>query len=60
MSLMTTWTTSYVPPRRTDRLDQLRPRDPAVRPPWDCLNCSLQNPGARRRCTDCGTRRDQP
>ena len=59
MSLMTTWTTELVPTRRRVP-EQLDRRDPAdgPRPAWDCANCSLLNHGGRKRCSDCGTRRD--
>jgi hypothetical protein len=57
VSLMTTWTTSRVPPLAS--LAEQRERPGRLRPAWDCANCSLLNPGARRRCTDCGTTRDE-
>ncbi len=59
MSLLTTWTTTSVPARPVERDTlpaQRAHRGP--RPAWDCANCSLLNPGARKRCTDCGTTRD--
>lgn len=57
MSLMTTWTTELVPPHR----DLPEPREPlsGPRPAWDCTNCDLLNPGARKRCQECGTSRYQ-
>ena len=57
MSLMTTWTTDLVPPRR----EVLEPREPLAGPrtAWDCANCDLLNPGGRRRCRECGTSRHQ-
>lgn len=56
MSLMTTWTTAHVPhPAPPPERDE---RSAGPRPAWDCANCSLLNPGSRRRCTDCGTTRD--
>lgn len=56
MSLLTTWTTAHVPPRPVTP----EPRRPleGPHPAWDCENCALLNPGSRKRCTDCGTRRD--
>lgn len=57
MSLMTTWTTAHVPPRPVVP-EQLDRRHDGPQTAWDCGNCSLLNPGSRRRCTDCGTRRD--
>ena len=57
MSLMTTWTTAAVPHRPP------LPEAPlsasgyeGLRRAWECGNCDLLNPGARRRCADCGTR----
>ena len=55
MSLLTTWTTVYVPTRRMPA-DERPTAGP--RPSWHCANCTVLNPGARRRCTDCGTTRD--
>lgn len=58
MSLMTTWTTELVPsPSRVPEQLDLRDRPDGVAAAWDCANCALLNPGARKRCTDCGTRR---
>lgn len=59
MSLMTTWTTDLVPPRRPVP-DHVVDRPAGPRTAWDCTNCALLNTGARKRCADCGTRRDQP
>jgi hypothetical protein len=56
VSLMTTWTTSRVPPRPL--VAEQRERPGTLRPAWDCVNCALLNPGTRKRCTDCGTTRD--
>ena len=58
MSLMTTWSTAHVPPHRLAPAQHDR-RRAVSRPAWDCTNCSLLNQGSRKRCTDCGTRRDQ-
>ena len=55
MSLMTTWTSTAVPHRPASETSSSYD---ALHPAWDCANCDLLNPGVRRRCTDCGTRRD--
>ena len=57
MSLMTTWTISTAPARPVPERDEHRHHD-GPRPAWDCVNGSLLNPGSRRRCAACGTRRD--
>ena len=57
MSLMTTWTTAHVPSRAAVPAQPDRRHDGHERF-WDCANCSLLNLSSRKRCTDCGTRRD--
>lgn len=57
MSLMTTWTSSTATAARRGVPEQ-RAELRGPRPAWDCANCSMLNPGARKRCTDCGTTRD--
>lgn len=61
MSILTTWTSTAVDTREPSTLPGPQ-RDhrgrTGPRPAWDCVNCSVLNPGTRKRCADCGTTRD--